>query len=218
LGDDEIKPEWVDYMLSLVIQAGGESRRIGSDKALLLFLGQPLILRPLKRLAHLAEEILITSNQPENYRFLGLTAIPDLVPGLGALGGLHTALSVASHPYVAVVACDMPFASLELFAFELLVLREQNADAVVPRSEAGTEPFHAIYKRETCLPHIQSALEAGKRRVDGWFDTANIRYLAPEEYLPYDPDGLAFLNINEIEELHQAEEIARRISTLDQSK
>ena len=205
-------------MLSLVIQAGGESRRIGSDKALLPFLGQPLILRPLKRLAHLADEILITSNQPENYRFLGLTPIPDLMPGLGALGGLHTALSAASHPYVAVVACDMPFASPEMLAFELLVLREQNADAVVPRTEAGTEPFHAFYKRETCLPHIQSALEAGRRRVDAWFDEVNICYLAPEEYMPYDPDGLAFLNINVIEELNQAEEIARKISTLGQSK
>ena len=202
-------------MLTLVIQAGGESRRIGRDKALMPFLGQPLILRPLSRLAPLADEVLVTSNQPEQYRFLSLTPIPDLLPGCGALGGLYTALSAASHPYVAVVACDMPFASPALFAFELLTLRESGADAVIPRSEAGTEPFHAIYKCETCLPHVQAALQAGKRRVDAWFAEVGIRYLDSAECQPYDPDGLAFMNINTLEELKQAEQIARDSSSHD---
>lgn len=200
-------------MLTLTVQAGGESRRMGSDKALLPFLGQPLILRVLTRLARIADEVLVTSNQPENYRFLGLSPIPDLLPGSGALGGLYTAMSSAGHPYVAVVACDMPFASPELFAIELAVLRESGADAVIPRSEAGTEPFHAVYRRDTCLPYIQAALEAGKRRVDAWFTQVNIRYLAPSETLPYDPDQLAFLNINTHEELEEAQRIANRHSS-----
>ena len=195
-------------MLTLAIQAGGESRRMGCDKALLPFLGQPLILRPLGRLARLADEVLITSNHPENYRFLGLTPIPDLLPGLGALGGLYTALDAASHPYTAVVACDMPFASLELFAVELALLRETGADAVVPYSDSGMEPFHAIYRAESCLPYIRSALEAGMRRVDTWFPAVNIHYLSRQESLPYDPTGLAFLNINTHEDLKAAEAIA----------
>ncbi len=200
-------------MLTLAIQAGGESRRMGSDKALLLFLGQPMILRLLNRLASIADEVLVTSNQPENYRFLGLSPIPDLLPGFGALGGLYTALSAAGHPYVAVVACDMPFASPELFAVELATLRETGADAVIPRSDAGTEPFHAVYRCDTCLPHVQAALDAGKRRVDAWFYQVNIHYLAPPEYLPYDPDQRAFLNINTLEELKKAERIANQEDT-----
>ncbi len=200
-------------MLTLVIQAGGESRRIGQDKALLPFLGQPLILRPLNRLARLAEEVLVTSNQPEHFRFLGLSPIPDLMPDAGALGGLYTALSAAGHPYVAVVACDMPFASAALFAYELATLRELGMDAIIPRTHAGTEPFHAIYRRETCMPHVQAALEAGKRRVDAWFGQVNVRYLDVEEIQLYDPDGLAFLNINTLEELGRAEELARKIAS-----
>jgi molybdopterin-guanine dinucleotide biosynthesis protein A len=202
-------------MISLVIQAGGESLRMGSDKALSSFLGQPLILRPLSRLAGLANEVLVTSNHPESFRFLSLIPIPDRLPGLGALGGLYTALSTARYPYVAVVACDMPFASLEILALALILLQETGADAVIPCSDAGTEPFHAVYRRETCLPYIQSALEAGKRRVDAWFSRVNIRYLEPEEMLPYDPDQLAFLNINTCEELQEAEKIARARLTLD---
>lgn len=200
-------------MLSLVIQAGGESRRIGRDKALLPFLGQPLILRPLRRLATLAEEVLVTSNQPDQYGFLGLKPIPDLLPGRGALGGLYTALYAASHPYVAVVACDMPFASAALFAYELIVLRETGADAVMPRTAAGSEPFHAIYTREACLPPIQAVLQAGKQRVDAWFEMVNVRYLHPDEIHSYDPDGLAFLNINTLEDLENAESIARNNSS-----
>lgn len=199
-------------MLTLVIQAGGESRRMGQDKALLPFLGQPLILRPLNRLVKLADEVLITSNQPDSYKFLGITPIPDLLPGYGALGGLYTALSAASHPYVAVVACDMPFASPELFAYELLILRQTGMDAVIPRTQAGTEPFHAIYKRETCLAHVRDAIDAGKRRVDAWFSEVQIHYLEPADILPFDPDGLAFLNINTTEELNEAERTARRIA------
>jgi len=202
-------------MLSLVIQAGGGSRRMGTDKALLPFLGQPLILRPLSRLAGLANEVLVTSNHPESFRYLSLTPISDRLPGLGALSGLYTALSAARYPYVAVVACDMPFASLEILALELILVQETGADAVIPRSEAGTEPFHAVYRRETCLPQVHAALEAGKRRVDAWFSDVHIRYLELEEMLPYDPDQLAFMNINTPEELQEAEKIARMHLALD---
>jgi len=202
-------------VLTLVIQAGGESRRMGADKALLPFLGQPLILRPLNRLSALADEVLVTSNHPENYRFLGFNPIADRLPGHGALGGLFTALSAARYPYVAVAACDMPFASLEIFTLELVLLQETGVDAVIPRSEAGVEPFHAVYRRETCLPYVQSALEVGKRRVDAWFDEVNIRYLEKDDMLTLDPEQLAFLNINTPEDLLEAERIDRRVKGLD---
>ncbi len=149
-------------MLTLAIQAGGESRRMGTDKALLPFLGQPLVVRLLSRLAWIADEVIITSNQPENYRFLGLTPIPDLLPGLGALGGLHTALSAATHPYAAVVACDMPFASPEIFLYALAQLRERSADVVIPRTEAGMEPFHAVYRCEI-LPAADTSSDTSRQ-------------------------------------------------------
>jgi molybdopterin-guanine dinucleotide biosynthesis protein A len=202
-------------MVSLVIQAGGESRRMGADKALLPFLGQPLILRSLSRLAALAKEVLVTSNEPENFGFLGLTPVRDLVPGVGALGGLYTALSIARFPYAMVVACDMPFASPELFAYQLSQLLELEVDAVIPCTSAGAEPFHAVYRREVCLPHIASALQEGKRRADAWFSHVKIHYLVTEEMKPYDPDGLAFFNINTPQDLQHGEEIARQKLALD---
>ncbi len=195
-------------MLSIVIQAGGQSQRMGQDKALMPFLGRPLILRVLERVAALADELIITANQPENYAFLGLRPVPDVKPGCGALGGLYTALSAAHHPIVAVVACDMPFVNAELLAVGLTLLNQTGTDLVIPRTAAGLEPFHALYRRETCLPHVQAALEAGKRRVDAWFANVNVCAIPEESIRRQDPLGLAFLNVNTPEELAAAEKLA----------
>src|SRR3970040_1082192 len=98
-------------MLTVCIQAGGQSSRMGEDKALKPFLGRPLIQRLIERLSPVADELIVTSNRPEDYAFLDprFTLHTDLKPGRGALGGLYTALASAAHPIVAVIACDMPF-------------------------------------------------------------------------------------------------------------
>lgn len=196
-------------MLTLVIQAGGESRRMGRDKALVPFLGQTLIERVIGRVAHLADEILVTTNKPEDYAFLGVALVRDLIPGRGALGGLYTALSAARQPLVAVVACDMPFASAELLTFERDELLRTGCDAVIPRTAGGTEPFHAVYDRDACLPAILDAIRADKWRVDSWYARVNVRLLSPQETQRHDPLGLAFWNVNTPEELQEAERLAR---------
>jgi molybdopterin-guanine dinucleotide biosynthesis protein A len=154
--------------------------------------------------------MLVTTNQPDDYAFLGLRCVPDLLPGRGALGGLYTALSVASHPLVMVAACDMPFASPALFAHARDLLLETGADAVVPSVEKGPEPLHAVYRRATCLPPVLAALEAGERRLISWFDHVDVHLLSPAETARFAPSGLAFWNLNTPEEFQQAEELARR--------
>ena len=195
-------------MLSVVIQSGGKSLRMGQDKGLLPFLGKPLIQRVLGRVAHLGAETLVTTNNPEAYRFLDLPLFPDIYPDRGALGGLYTALNSARNPHVAVVACDMPFVSAELLAAELDLLVRAHSDAVIPRTEGGTEPFHAVYQRERCLPAVRAAIEEDSWRVDTWFSRVNLRYMLPEEIVRYDPRQLAFWNVNTPEELQRAEQLA----------
>jgi len=195
-------------MLTIVIQAGGESRRMGQDKALLPFLSQTLIERVVERVRPLADELLVTTNQPEAYGFLGLRLVPDLFPGRGALGGVYTALKSAAHPLVAIVACDMPFANPGLFAAERDLLLSSEADITIPFSGEGLEPFHAVYRRETCLPASEAALKAGNWRVDSWFGKVKVRILQPDEIQQYDPQFLCFRNVNTPEELTEAERIA----------
>ncbi len=192
-------------MLSVVIQAGGQSTRMGENKALKLFLGRPLIQRVSERLASIADELLITTNEPEDYAFLKLPLSPDLKPGRGALGGLYTALVSAHHPYVAVVACDMPFANAALLAAAASLLEQETADVVIAETSEGFEPLHAVYRRETCIPAIESAMEADQWRVIAWFPKVNIRKLTPVELKRFDPEGLAFWNLNTPEEFTEAE-------------
>ena len=193
--------------LSVVVQAGGASRRMGQDKGLMLFRGQPLVQRVVQRLDGLGSEILVTTNHPEGYAFLGVPLVGDRIADYGALGGLYTALSAAAGPLVAVVACDMPFISLPLLLAAAGILLEDEFDAVVPHPEDGLQPFHAVYRREACLPLIEEAIAAQKRRVDAWFGAARLYFLRGVEISRSDPSGLAFLNVNTPEELLQAERL-----------
>jgi molybdopterin-guanine dinucleotide biosynthesis protein A len=195
-------------VLTIVIQAGGESRRMGQDKALLPFLGQPLIRRVMERVLPLADEILVTTNRPEEYQFLGVPLLPDLLPGRGALGGLYTALRAAGQPQVAVLACDMPFINPSLLQAQRGLLDVEGVDLVIPQLEAGLEPFHAVYCRGTCLPAVEWAIAADKWRVDSWFSRVNARRMLPEEIRLHDPELRSFFNINTPEDLAQALRVA----------
>src|SRR5690349_22035126 len=196
-------------MLTICIQAGGQSSRMGEDKALKTFLGRPLIQRVVERLSSIADEVIVTTNRPEDYSFLGLRLFPDLKPDRGALGGLYTAIASASNPIVAVVACDMPFAGPELLEAASKLLVHEDADVVIARSEEGYEPLHALYRRETCLPAIETAIDADQWKVIAWFPQVKVRVLTSDEIGQYDPSGLAFWNVNTPEEFSKAETIAQ---------
>ena len=181
---------------------------MGEDKALKTFLGRPLIQRVIERLSPLADEVIVTTNRSEDYLFLDLPLFSDLKPGRGALGGLYTAIAAASQPVVAVVACDMPFASPTFFEQAAKLLMDEEVDVVIAKSEEGYEPLHAVYRRETCLPAIEAAIEADQWKVIAWFPQVKVRVLTPEEVKRYDPSGLAFWNVNTPEEFDKAEKIA----------
>ncbi len=195
-------------MLTICVQAGGESRRMGQDKALMPFLGRPLIQRVVDRLVSVADEIIVTTNRPEDYRFLNLPLYPDRRPGRGALGGLYTALASAACESVAVVACDMPFASAALIEAADRLLVQEGADVVIPDSGDGLEPLHAVYRRTTCLPAVESAIDTDQWKLISWFPQVKVRILQPNEIKRYDPPGLAFWNLNTPEEFAEAEKTA----------
>jgi molybdopterin-guanine dinucleotide biosynthesis protein A len=182
---------------------------MGEDKALKPFLGRPLIQRVVERLTPIADEVIVTTNRPEDYQFLDLRLVSDLKPGRGALGGLYTAIASASRSMVAVAACDMPFASATLLRAASRILIEENVDVVIPKSSEGFEPLHAVYRREACLPAIESAIEADQWKVIAWFPQVKVRILTPKEVKEYDPSGLAFWNVNTPEEFLKAESLAQ---------
>jgi len=195
-------------MLSVVVQAGGQSRRMGTDKGLVPFNGRPLIERVISRVSGIADELLVITNHPEDYAFLNLPLYVDKIPDRGALGGLYTALAVSVFPVTAVVACDMPFVSQNLLREELRLLEEKEVDAVIPRAAEGMEPFHAVYRRAVCLPLVEKALKADLWKVNSWFCEANIYFMDADEVSRVDRDGLVFMNANTPQDLAAAERLA----------
>ena len=204
---------YVRPKVTLVIQAGGESRRMGQSKALVPFAGRPLMCRMIDRLSPIADELIITTNEPDRlvpvaqlYPFLDIRLVCDLHDFRGALPGIHTALEAASNPFVAIVACDMLFASPRLVVAEAIALKESGADAVVPVNKHGYEPFHAIYRRSGCLAAVRELLEAGDKRAQSFFDRVKVREFTQAEVLAAEPMGGCFINANTPEELHAWEE------------
>ena len=198
-------------MLTIAIQAGGKSSRMGANKAKLPFLGTPLIERVIYRVEPLAANILIVTNHPEEYQNISYPKFPDIESGLGALGGLRTALVHSQTEFVANVACDMPFVNPALLNFFLdLINEDPTADVVIPRTEHGFEPMHAVYRRSSCLPAVEASLRDGQQRMIAWFDQVEVRAIPGPVLDRFDPLKQAFINLNTPEELALAEAHARK--------
>lgn len=191
-------------MLTIAIQAGGQSSRIGQDKAFTRLAGKPLIEHVITKLYGLGDELLITTNNPEKYQYLGLRTVPDRLPYTGAVIGLHSAISAASHEHVLSVACDMPFLNRNLL--QHLIDLSTRADVVVPFYNGEFEPFHAVYSRK-CAAAIESALAQKRMRMIGFYDQVSVHKVGDIEINSLDPAGLSFFNINTHNDLRLAEEI-----------
>ena len=182
-----------DLGVSGIILAGGSSSRLGQDKALSDVAGQAMIERVVERLQTVVDEIVLVTDAPEQFAFLGLPMIGDVYRGIGTLGGLHAGLRAIHAEYGLVVGCDMPFLNPGLLRY-LISWREGN-DIVMPRVGRHHEPLHAIYAKH-CLPVIEQSVAAGKRRILHACVGLNIHYVEEELIATLDPLHLSFFNVN----------------------
>lgn len=212
---DFLEEHYVRPRVTVVIQAGGESRRMGQSKATVPFAGRPLICRLIERLSPVADELIITTNEADKLGFLAdqypgldIKLVSDAYQERGALPGLYTALAAAENPYVAVVACDMVFASARLVVAEALAMHESGADVVAPSNKHGFEPMHAMYRKEGCLAAVHARTEQGEKRVQSFFDDPAVTVLPfnQDRVLEVEPRGGCFINANTPEDLARIEQ------------
>lgn len=192
-----------------IILAGGRSRRLGRDKAVEPFGGQPLIRRVIERVAPLTSEIVVVVADSARGDSLPLDAdhrvALDIFPEGGSLGGIFSGLTAASNQWGLVVACDMPFLNSGLLKH--MLAQREGWDAVVPQPGSFPEPTHALYSR-ACLPYMEARLRANDLKISGFFDQVRVRYLAQEEIETFDPALHSFFNVNSPEDLERARELA----------
>ena len=195
--------------VSGIILAGGLSRRLGRDKALEPFRGQPLISRVMERLDTLTDETVVVVNTEARGEELPLPkdakAAVDMYPDSGSLGGIFTGLAAATNDWGFAVACDMPFLNAALIK-HMITLRE-GYDAIVPVIDGYPEPTHALYSK-ACLPHIERRLKARQLKIAGFFDDVRVRYVGADEIDRFDSERLSFFNVNTPEDLSRARSLA----------
>lgn len=191
------------------VLAGGRSRRYGSDKAFAELDGVRLIERAARALRPAAHRIVVIANDVGSHAAGDLPVRPDLVPGIGPLGGLHTAVTWAAEEDLAgvvVVATDMPFVPASLVVD--LAARLEPGVAVVPASHGprGFEPLCAAYAVE-CLPAIRAAVERGDRAVISFFTAVEVRVVALAEVSAHGEPETMFFNVNRPEDRARAAEL-----------
>jgi molybdopterin-guanine dinucleotide biosynthesis protein A len=205
-------------MVDGVILAGGQSRRMGQDKALMSLGGRLLIQRVIDVLAPMCAELILVTNDPDRYAHFALRTVHDVFPGAGSLGGLYSGMAASASDTAIAVACDMPFLNGALLQY--LVEQSSAADAVVAdlstaaRSAADQpkakqldlHPLHAVYRR-ACLAPIEKQLRAGDLRMMGFFERVNVRYVKRAEVLRFDTQLRSFFNVNTPEEWAEAESL-----------
>ena len=177
---------------SLVILAGGLSRRMGRDKAALPAGDGTLIEHLARRLAPMVDETIVAGGSGR-HNVVGVRTVDDRFPGLGPLAGMHAGLLAARSRHVWVVGCDLPDVEPGLGA--MLYALAGDVEAVVPRVDAEPQGLCALYER-ALAPRIEGLLVAGERRVSRLLAASNVRYLSAEELRVVDPELRSFRNLN----------------------
>ena len=192
----------LNMCIAAIVLAGGQSRRMGADKALLcLPSGGPTLVERVVAAAWTAgaDEVFVVGDGTR-LPTVNACVVPDMQQGAGPLAGLATGFAGTQCDVALALACDLPYLSVPLLRAMIAIARsgaEAEWDALVPflppadcengtDGKAGWQPLHALYTR-ACLPPIHAALEAGERRMTAFFPHVRVRALTADVMSPYDP-------------------------------
>ena len=186
--------------VTAVILAGGQSRRMGTDKALLRLPsgGPTLIERVVTAARDVSDDVVIVMEEAERLPPMPVRTVADAIPRAGPLAGLVAGFAAARHPTILALACDLPYLSLPLLRWMMAV--PASWDALVPwlpneDGKRGWEPLHAIYTR-ACFGPMRAALDRGERQVTAFFPAVRVRALTADEMRPFDDELRSTRSVN----------------------
>ncbi|KAB3530236.1 molybdenum cofactor guanylyltransferase [Alkaliphilus serpentinus] len=189
--------------VSAVILAGGASSRMGHNKALMKLGVKTMIEWVIDPLRDVFNEIIIITNNPEEYSFLeDVRFVDDCIRTISknSLVGILTGLYQSTSPYVFVTACDMPFLNVQLLKYMVEFLGKE--DILIPFIGGFYEPLHSIYGKN-CISAIESQLRNQNYKIADFFNDVKVKKLSEEVVRRLDPKLKSFININTIEDFHK---------------
>lgn len=198
--------------LAIVVFAGGQSARMGRDKAQLSWRGASLLERACAAASNITDRVLVVGRErPADWR-LEVQFLIDETPHLGPLGGLQTALHWARDQHLAgvlAVACDLPL--LDESALRWLMQAAETRDCfhgLITTRDGETEPLFSIYKI-ACLPLVHQQLENQRRSMRGLIENGDF------DFVDTPPDVAAkLLNINTPDDWVKLQQTANRVLEL----
>jgi molybdenum cofactor guanylyltransferase len=175
-----------DLPITGFVLAGGQSRRMGRDKALLAWRGSTVGQHVASIVANALGPggVVLVVGHPARHSGFGYPVIPDLHPGIGPLGGIEAALVASATPWVLVVACDMPAITAEFLCRLAAEITRDRADAILPVPPGGPpNPLCALY-HQRALPFIQAAIASGDFKVTRALAATRLRLLPVDDPAP----------------------------------
>ena len=186
-----------------IVIAGGNSRRMGADKGLILFGGKPLISYPVEKLLETCTQVIISANS-HHYDFLGLPVINDLATGGGPMMGIWSSLMSSSTEYNLVLSCDMPLITAGLL--QHLIDSANGCTAAIAWHRGFAEPLCGIYSR-SLMKELENHIREGKFKLITFLEKIEACQIEIDKKLPFYHENL-FLNVNTPQEVKLGENLA----------
>ncbi|OQY95440.1 MAG: hypothetical protein B6D37_05465 [Sphingobacteriales bacterium UTBCD1] len=184
------------------ILAGGKSSRMGTDKGLLTFHGEPLVLRIIKQLQESLNKVVIVSDN-EAYKYFGLEVTSDLVKEMGPAGGIYTALHHSRSNRVFITSCDMPFITSGGVRF--IVQEAIHSQITLPLYEGKVQPLFGIYSRN-CISGWKQLIDRGIIKLQKMITHFNLKQIDTDQNVLF--NNSFFTNINDKTDLDMALKIS----------
>jgi len=181
--------------ITAIILAGGKSKRMGTDKALLELGGISLLEKVISVCEAVCNQILISSNNFEHAVF-GYPVIEDEIKNCGPIGGLYSCLKKTTTNWNFVISVDSPFVEKDYINF--LNSEKGDFDAIVPVHSKGKEPLIAFYHK-SCISEIEKRIQSGNFKMYDLVASLNTKLVDSEKWLSKYPK--LFQNINRPEDL-----------------
>lgn len=180
------------------ILAGGQSKRMGFNKAFIESNGETIISRTLRIFTGIFDEVFIAADDVFAYAPLGVRVVSDVHKGAATLGGIYTALFHSEHPFTFVVACDMPFLDAGCIK-KILDTADGRHDAFVPFIDGKLHPTHALYSKK-CMKTAEEAISSGNLKVTDFLEKIRVKRITIEAFKGL-PIETSVVNVNTQEEL-----------------
>lgn len=183
---------WSIMRKTLIVLAGGRSRRMGENKAFLKYNDKTFIEATLKKFEKYDERIIVT-NEPSLYKYKGVKTVQDIYPDMGPVCGIYTGLLESSNSRCVVVTVDTPFLTLEMMDYLWSI--GENVDAVIPTVRGRCHPLCGIYNK-SAMNALKKAIDINQRRIIDVHEEMKIREVRDEELIRFGNLAKLFYNVN----------------------